>query len=301
MGKHNHPHKVGNLIKGKCPECGGILEINKTADAAVCPYCGMPYIVEKAINNYISTANIDHVQNINAQVVNVNISNEKRILSREEKNSVLSKEIDTKMDRAEQFIQRGKYEEAETLCSEVIRAVKLNPDINRQDIWLNWIIAHTRNYTLLTISNESINAIEMCYENAQNVEPLSFAEEEDVSKYQKRVVAYRNELWNKRVEYENNQLQLYKKLAVFSIINGILLLINIFLVFITACLFGYRRNEDFTFTLFLLLLGCFMLLKMIIKHIVRKYKRKISEIDVKLENEISVYERMINNPKPVLA
>lgn len=53
------------LVQVKCTNCGANLEIDNTLDAAVCPYCNVPFVVEKAINNY-NTAN-----HINAGVVNV--------------------------------------------------------------------------------------------------------------------------------------------------------------------------------------------------------------------------------------
>lgn len=53
------------LVQAKCTNCGANLEINNTLDAAVCPYCGVAFIVEKAVNNYNTT------NHINAGVVNV--------------------------------------------------------------------------------------------------------------------------------------------------------------------------------------------------------------------------------------
>ena len=44
------------LVQVKCTNCGANLEIDNTLDAAVCPYCNVPFVVEKAINNY-KTAN----------------------------------------------------------------------------------------------------------------------------------------------------------------------------------------------------------------------------------------------------
>ena len=44
------------LVQAKCTNCGANLEIDNTLDAAVCPYCNVPFVVEKAINNY-NTAN----------------------------------------------------------------------------------------------------------------------------------------------------------------------------------------------------------------------------------------------------
>ena len=41
--------------QGKCYKCGGFLAVNDAEDAAVCPFCGKPIIVEKAIASYQET------------------------------------------------------------------------------------------------------------------------------------------------------------------------------------------------------------------------------------------------------
>ena len=53
------------LVSAKCTNCGANLEVDNTKDAAICQYCGTPYIVEKAINNFNTT------NNIKADVVNI--------------------------------------------------------------------------------------------------------------------------------------------------------------------------------------------------------------------------------------
>lgn len=55
--------------QAKCTNCGALLEVDATMDAAICPYCGTPYIVEKAIQ-YFKTTN-----HITANVVNVYANN----------------------------------------------------------------------------------------------------------------------------------------------------------------------------------------------------------------------------------
>ena len=40
------------IVPAQCTNCGGLLQIDSSKDAAICPFCGTPYIVEKAINNY---------------------------------------------------------------------------------------------------------------------------------------------------------------------------------------------------------------------------------------------------------
>lgn len=40
------------FVQGKCYKCGGFLAVNDKEDASVCPYCGKPFIVEKAISSF---------------------------------------------------------------------------------------------------------------------------------------------------------------------------------------------------------------------------------------------------------
>ena len=53
------------LVQAKCTNCGATLQVESTKDAAICPYCGAAYIVEKAVN-YFNTTN-----SIRADVVNI--------------------------------------------------------------------------------------------------------------------------------------------------------------------------------------------------------------------------------------
>lgn len=64
------------LVKARCPECGGILDIDGEKKAAICQYCKSPFIVEEAINNYVinNTVNNNTVNNI-TNVTNISGSN----------------------------------------------------------------------------------------------------------------------------------------------------------------------------------------------------------------------------------
>lgn len=53
------------IVSARCPNCGAPLQVDNSKDAAICPYCGNAYIVEKAINHYNIT------NNIRGDVVNV--------------------------------------------------------------------------------------------------------------------------------------------------------------------------------------------------------------------------------------
>lgn len=53
------------LVNAKCTNCGAPLKVDNLKEASVCEFCGSAFIVEKAINNYNIT------NNINANVVNI--------------------------------------------------------------------------------------------------------------------------------------------------------------------------------------------------------------------------------------
>ncbi|MDO4413713.1 MAG: hypothetical protein Q4C20_01405 [Erysipelotrichaceae bacterium] len=56
------------LTAAKCPNCGGTLQVDASQRLAVCPFCKQPYVVEEAINNYITNYNIE---NMHAETVNI--------------------------------------------------------------------------------------------------------------------------------------------------------------------------------------------------------------------------------------
>lgn len=61
------------LVPAKCPNCGGVLDVDPSHDAAVCSHCGTPFITEKAINNYNITnvANYNTVNNISGGEIHI--------------------------------------------------------------------------------------------------------------------------------------------------------------------------------------------------------------------------------------
>lgn len=48
------------LVEAKCTNCGANLKVDNTKDAAICEFCGTPFVVEKAINNYNVSNNISN-------------------------------------------------------------------------------------------------------------------------------------------------------------------------------------------------------------------------------------------------
>ena len=70
------------LVKAKCTSCGGDLDVNPDAECLICKYCGSPFIVEKAINNYNTTINNTIVNNIKADTVVIQDKNIDALIQR---------------------------------------------------------------------------------------------------------------------------------------------------------------------------------------------------------------------------
>ncbi len=61
-------NKKIRMVPAVCTQCGAKLDVDPSQDAAVCPYCGTPFLVEKAINQYsIQYNQIDVHNNIRIQ------------------------------------------------------------------------------------------------------------------------------------------------------------------------------------------------------------------------------------------
>ena len=63
MSENNNNVNDVKLVPGICTQCGGQLQVDPNQEAAVCPFCGTPYIVSKAINNYNTIHVHQNVQN----------------------------------------------------------------------------------------------------------------------------------------------------------------------------------------------------------------------------------------------
>lgn len=93
------------LVPAKCTECGGNININPEERLSICEYCGRPFVVQEAIQNFNTTYNITtNISNeIKADVINVydSTSNAENLLIR-------AKEfLDTiQFDRAVEYCDR---------------------------------------------------------------------------------------------------------------------------------------------------------------------------------------------------
>lgn len=120
------------LVSAKCTSCGATLNVDQSLDAAICPYCGTPYIVEKAINNYNTTYRVD---NLKADVVNINSDGSAK----------------ARIDAGNAFIQLKEFDNAYTAYFE---AAKLTPQDFRT--WWGCLRARTRDFTLTTADSRQI-------------------------------------------------------------------------------------------------------------------------------------------------
>lgn len=59
------------VVNARCPNCGGTLHVDNSKRAAICPFCKEAFVVEDAINNYI-TNNYTTIEHLHADVVNYN-------------------------------------------------------------------------------------------------------------------------------------------------------------------------------------------------------------------------------------
>lgn len=62
------------MVPAICTQCGAKLDVDSSKDAAICPYCNTPFIVEKAITKYNTEYHIEHadihVESFGASVAN---------------------------------------------------------------------------------------------------------------------------------------------------------------------------------------------------------------------------------------
>ena len=61
------------LVPALCTQCGAQIEVDPNQEAAVCKYCGTPFIVEKAINQYTSYIHVQNTYQNESNTYNVQV------------------------------------------------------------------------------------------------------------------------------------------------------------------------------------------------------------------------------------
>ena len=110
------------FVQGKCENCGGILAVDSSLKAAICPFCGAAYVVQDSINYYNTSIK---VENMHADVVNIT----------DESSS------EARLKAGEAYLKIGKYDLAE---KEYQSVTKIAPQNHLG--WLGLIEAKTHNY-----------------------------------------------------------------------------------------------------------------------------------------------------------
>lgn len=136
------------LVQAKCENCGGALQVDNSRKAAICPWCNTPYVVQDAINNYIT-----NIGTLHADVVNVN-------------NDASAK---ARLDAAEAFMQLQKYVDAKNAFAEVC---ELTPQDYRG--WWGQIRAISSGSIRNTPTKSLLNELTSLYKSA-----LTFAPEQE--------------------------------------------------------------------------------------------------------------------------
>lgn len=140
-----------NLVPGICTQCGSNLEVDPSKEAAVCSFCGTPFITEKVINNYNTTNvtnNVTNIESLHADVVK--ISDERG--------------IDSRVKAAETFMSLGKYEAAEEIFAKLTEEC---PYDHRG--WWGRILTETRNFQTKPERYIDIGVLEGYYRSAVTV------------------------------------------------------------------------------------------------------------------------------------
>lgn len=94
---------MATLVPAMCTQCGSTVKVNRYNDAAICDFCGTPFVIQKAINKYnVNIKSIEKVENLNVEG-SINMGPSADNLARRGLQFFKSGEI----DRAEKYFNRA--------------------------------------------------------------------------------------------------------------------------------------------------------------------------------------------------
>lgn len=135
------------LVPARCTQCNGILNVDPSKDAAICPHCQTPFITEKVINNY-NTTNVTNIGSLHADVVQLSDTHS----------------IDNRVKSGETFIKLGDYAKAQKVFEELIEDCPYD-----YRSWFGMIKVFSDNFQNTTISRAQLTNIENYYAKAKVV------------------------------------------------------------------------------------------------------------------------------------
>lgn len=224
---------VMGFVPAKCTQCDGILEIDNEKDAAICKYCGTPFIVEKAINHYNNTIN-NNITNNNRFYGTVNMNSNNEFEELMEKLDAYRKLGDEKKEQTVLYKLYEKYPDKSETWYEMIRTETndFNPEFeslyniknyidnieklgNRQDLMQRCTeyYAKCRERRNVIVDSEK-NFLLDFLSNHDNLNNLFF---DDEFGYTNGFICEDNALFWIEIDWEDKQRKKYYKKATYGI------------------------------------------------------------------------------------
>lgn len=178
------------LVNAKCTNCGGTLTVDASKEAAICDFCGSPYIVEKAIQNY----NYYVTQNIKADNVNVTAKGEA--------------EKERLLHNAETYTGFKDYKKALEIYKQVTEDY---PDDYRG--WYGLIVIHTENFEYFFGTNDFNQLKSYMDRVTMTAPPDKIAPmQEKWEQYQQDYVSFKESKANKVIQLQNQSDELQQQI-----------------------------------------------------------------------------------------
>ena len=253
------------LVKAVCTSCGASLEVDNAKDAAICPYCSTPYIVEKAINQYVMNVN-----NLNAGVVN---------LVQEDKSEKLFKNAATQL-------MLGEFDSAFSSYDDLSISHSYDPRS-----WAGLLSAKSKNKKIIDFGTYDVENIKRYY---KNLEKLDIDAAKEWKEYCEAVVEAFKTKKEKLAQMEREESVLEKKSKNYEQIGRVMIVLSFFSTF--SFLFGILPNSsvDGVGGLFIGIIFASLLIAGFILLYCSNEKKKDKE---KLSKKISEFSQMLNSGK----
>lgn len=233
------------LTKAICTNCGAALEVDKTKDAAICPYCSTPYIVEKAINNY--TINCDKL-------------------------TIDTDSIEKELDRADVYLY--KLNDSEKALEIYANISDRHPGDYRG--WWGQANCITECFESLFYDDQKLSYLQKCVNNAISVAPDSKSDE--LCKIWNKYISFEDEYSNclEKIdeltgENENKSETIQERKSNWKIKKAIRYL----LIFAASFFFIALISADFDEAYYGLFMGLFVIPPIVVALILTLVKRTI--------------------------
>ena len=249
------------LVKAICTNCSAPLEVDTANEIAICPYCSTPYIIEKAINQYVM--NYDTLKASVAGMVNEN-------------------KTENAFKNAETLLMLGEFREAFKSFRELSHTHAYDPRA-----WSGLLSAKSHNKRYYRFDRSELEEISKYYKHLRKIDPAKAREWDEyyaeiVNNFNAGVKKL-NGLTKTKSDLEDSIYTLEKSALVTGILSGCLLF---FLLLLRRVLMNESRWA-FLIPLFVILgIGCVALAMFLLRQLKRaKLASVVNEIN-KLRGEL---------------